>query len=279
LGALLDGLVSGLKNLPDIKIADKPRMADFALWAEACMRAYWKEGTFLEAYRANLKASVELVLESSPVGEAARLFMATKTEWTGTASELLPLLTALIGQQAAKEKTWPRYANVLSGKLRRAAPALRKTGIHIAFDRGGHASTRTITIVTRTRPEQAGKSSSASSASSAAEQKPNRSGSDDVDDMPRMADDTQTMCRRSADDPIGGNPLENNDTDNADGADAVLRHRSVRAISTTPEARRELPIADANGATRVCCDHCGRPADSQPLRIVGGDVEEETWTL
>jgi hypothetical protein len=91
-------------------------MADFALWAEACTRAYWKQGTFLEAYRANLASSVELVLEANPVGEAVRLFMANKFEWTGTASGLLPLLTALVGEQAAKEQGWPKRANVLSGK-------------------------------------------------------------------------------------------------------------------------------------------------------------------
>ena len=138
LGALLDGLVSGLKNLATVRISDKPRMADFALWAEACTRAYWKEGTFLEAYRANLASSVELVLEANPVGEAVRLFMSNKTEWTGTASVLLPLLAALVGEQATKEQGWPKRANVLSGKLRRAAPALRKVGIHIVFGRGGH---------------------------------------------------------------------------------------------------------------------------------------------
>ena len=42
---------AGLNNLSSIKIADKPRMADFALWAEACTRAYWRAGTFIKAYR------------------------------------------------------------------------------------------------------------------------------------------------------------------------------------------------------------------------------------
>jgi hypothetical protein len=136
LGALLDGLVSGLKNLATVHITDKPRMADFALWAEACTRAYWPTGTFLQAYRSNLAGSVELVLEANPVGEAIRLFMADKTEWSGTASVLLPLLTTLVGEQAAKDQGWPKRANVLSGKLRRAAPSLRKVGIHIVFERG-----------------------------------------------------------------------------------------------------------------------------------------------
>ena len=70
LGASLDGLVAGLKNLPEVKIVDKPRMADFVLWAEACTRAYWPAGTFVEAYRRSQAASVQPVLEASTVGSA-----------------------------------------------------------------------------------------------------------------------------------------------------------------------------------------------------------------
>jgi hypothetical protein len=251
MGALLDGLVAGLRNLSSVTISDKPRMADFALWAEACTRAYWKEGTFLEAYRANLAASVDLVLESSPVGEAVRLFMAKRIGWEGTASELLPLLTAMVGERVSKEKDWPKYANVLSGKLRRAAPALRKTGIHIAFDRDGHAAIRTITIEARTtEPGHTGKSSSASSASSAAEQKPSRAnglGADDADGMQTMADDAPTACRRPADDAIvGANPLKGNEADGADDADGVSPYR-LGAIRSDIESILEELAARGDG--------------------------------
>ena len=238
MGALFDGISSGLKHLADIKITNKPRMADFALWAEACTRAYWKEGTFLEAYRANLDASVELVLESSPVGEAVRLFMARKTEWTGTSSDLLSLLTALIGEQAAKEQNWPRRANLFSGKLRRAAPALRKTGVHITFERGGHASTRTIKIVARSKSELSRKSSSAPSALPATEQKfsgPDDLGAGDEDDMPTMANEVQTMA---ADTTVCTNSLEDNDGDDTDAADDDLR--SFTANRNVPSANEAI---------------------------------------
>jgi hypothetical protein len=64
----------------------------------------------------------------------------------------LPLLTGVVTEQAAREKSWPKRADVLSGKLRRVAPALRRTGIHVTFDRSGH--TRTIHIEARAAPEQ-----------------------------------------------------------------------------------------------------------------------------
>jgi hypothetical protein len=143
LGALLDGLVAGLNNLSSVKIPEKPRMADFALWAEACTRAYWRAGRFMKAYRENLAASVELVLEASTVGTAVRRFMQTREEWSGTAQELLGLLTPLVGEQVSREREWPKRPNTLSGKLKRAAPALRKVGIHVTRGgRAGHAGER-----------------------------------------------------------------------------------------------------------------------------------------
>src|SRR5262249_47247653 len=74
-GWLLDGLVAGLLNLADVKIDAKPRMADFARWAEACSLAYWPAGTFMRAYRGNIADATEVVIEASPVGDAVRRFM------------------------------------------------------------------------------------------------------------------------------------------------------------------------------------------------------------
>ena len=66
---------------------------------------------------------------------------------------------ALIGEPANKKKS-----NALSGKLRRAAPPLRKIGIHIDFVREGHDSTKVITIKARGQPQGDSKTSPASSA-------------------------------------------------------------------------------------------------------------------
>jgi hypothetical protein len=125
-------------------------LADFALWAEACTRAYWRAGTFMKAYRENLAASVELVLEASTVGSAVRRFMQTREEWSGTAQELLGLLTPLVGEQVSREREWPKRPNTHSGKLKRAASALRKIGIDVTLGvRAGHAGERIVTIEKR----------------------------------------------------------------------------------------------------------------------------------
>jgi energy-coupling factor transporter ATP-binding protein EcfA2 len=224
LGALLDGVVTGLRDLAATHIADKPRMADFALWAEACTRAYWPAGTFLAAYRANLAASVDLVLEASPVGEAVQLFMADRTAWEGTASALLPLLTGVVTEQAAREKSWPKRADVLSGKLRRVAPALRRTGIHVAFDRSGH--TRTIHIEARAAPEQQCKTASQVSQVSPSGRNPSKSNG-----QGRDANDAVMTPRDAAMTPAfeGGviaNSLETHANDGSDANDAVLHPQS-----------------------------------------------------
>jgi hypothetical protein len=201
-------------------MADKPRMADFALWAEACTRAYWPAGTFLAAYRANLAASVDLVLEASPVGEAVQFFMANRTAWEGTASALLPLLTSVLPEQAAREKSWPKRADVLSGKLRRVAPALRRTGIHVAFDRSGH--TRTIHIETRAAPEQQGETASQASPLWEKPSKNNGQGHDADDAAMTPRDGAMTPASQGG---VTANPLEataNDANDANDGNDAVL---------------------------------------------------------
>ncbi len=175
LGALLDGLVAGLANLSTIAMPDKPRMADFALWGEACTRAYWPAGTFLAAYRESLANSVELVLEGNVVASMVRRFMIGKTEWEGHASDLLPLLTDMVGEQAARDKGWPKRPNGLSGKLRRAAPTLRKVGIHVENIRAGHGGQRTVNITARSAgPEQRAKTSSPLPPSSPAESEPSK---------------------------------------------------------------------------------------------------------
>jgi hypothetical protein len=145
LGVLLDAVVEGLRRLPDTHLPQLPRMADFALWATACETALWPAGTFWSAYCGNRNEVVEGVIDADTVASAVRTVMAERTEWTGTASDLLGALTE-VGERIAKSKTWPDSPRALSGRLRRAATFLRKVGIEVAFEREGRARTRVIRI-------------------------------------------------------------------------------------------------------------------------------------
>ncbi len=135
LGVLLDAVVQGMRMLPQIRLDRLPRMADFALWATACETAFWPSGTFWAAYCGNRDEAVVGVIEADPVAEAVSAIMAARTEWTGTASDLLGALGGAAGETQRKAKSWPDSPRALAGRLRRAATFLRKVGIEIAFGR------------------------------------------------------------------------------------------------------------------------------------------------
>lgn len=90
-GALLDVVAHGLRRLPETQLDKLPRMADFALWAMACETALWPAGTFGRAYSGNRDEAVENVIDADPVATAVCVMMAARTEWAGTASDLLVL--------------------------------------------------------------------------------------------------------------------------------------------------------------------------------------------
>jgi hypothetical protein len=222
LGALLDTVAQGLKRLPETRLEKLPRMADFALWATACETALWPTGTFWSAYCGNRDEAVEGVIDADPIAAAVRAIMATRTEWTGTASDLLGALAEAAGERIAKSKTWPDNPRALAGRLRRAATFLRKIGIEIGFGREGRARTRTIHIVTtpsQTAPENAGARSSASSVPSAPALKLNSANSFAASGLRTVADPADGLTDGNIS-TVRANPLKTNGETHADDADA-----------------------------------------------------------
>jgi hypothetical protein len=183
LGALCSAVAHGLRTEKTLKIDALPRMANFYRWATACEGALWPKGTFAAAFEANALGATEDVIESDKAAFQLRLFMIERGEWDGTATQLLVELVAYVrrpvreaeaayakatepGKYAdraevekaaadlreAREKArdtlsegWPKAANALSGKLKRASPALRKTGIVIEWPTR-HDGPKTIKI-------------------------------------------------------------------------------------------------------------------------------------
>jgi hypothetical protein len=147
LGALLDGVAHGLRELPKTKLQSKPRMADFAQWAAACEGALDLPCKFEQAYSDNRAQATETVIEANPVADAVRSLMTKQNMWRGTATDLLEDLGYVAGPTIRYSRHWPRAAHILSGRLRRAATFLRKIGIDIDFGaREGHASNKIIRI-------------------------------------------------------------------------------------------------------------------------------------
>jgi hypothetical protein len=122
-------------------------MADFAKWATACETAIWPAGTFMHAYNANRADVVDTVIEADPVATAVLSFMEPRTEWGGTASDLLGALSLLVSEAERRDKRWPKAPNRLSGNLNRQKTFLRQVGISITTSRqAGGARTRVIHI-------------------------------------------------------------------------------------------------------------------------------------
>jgi hypothetical protein len=222
LGVLLDAVAKGLAELPRIRLDKLPRMADFALWATACETALWPSGTFWSAYCGNRDEAVDGVIEADPIAAAVRAVMTTRTEWTGTASELLGALAELSGERVAKAKTWPDSPRALAGRLRRAATFLRKIGIDIGFEREGRARTRVIHITTTAHPaspETQGPQPSASSVPSV--DRPKVNAAKDLASLGlRPVGDGADRSTGGAASTVRANPLNSNGATDAVGADA-----------------------------------------------------------
>ena len=240
LDVLLDAVVEGLRRLPVTRLLKLPRMADFALWTTACESALWPAGTFWSAYCGNRDEAVEGVIDADPIGAAVRAMMATRTEWTGTASDLLGALGEMAGERIVKSKTWPDGPRALAGRLRRGATFLRKIGIEIGFDREGRARTRVIRITTTpfpVAPAAAEVRPSAPSAVSATMSKSNPANGfapAPLRTVANTADGPEDVRGQSGAEIVRANSLKSKAGDAADGADANRPPQSAPEKAAAP---------------------------------------------
>jgi hypothetical protein len=147
LGALLDAVAMALRNKGTVKLATKPRMADFATWIVAAEPALgWSAGKFLAAYGANRSRSNTSVLDAAVLAVPILALVEAEGIWFGTARELLETLEQerFTNDKTRKKREWPSSPRKLSGDLRRLAPNLRKLGIEVKFaeDLGPEGHTR-----------------------------------------------------------------------------------------------------------------------------------------
>jgi hypothetical protein len=156
LGALLDMVAHGLRELPNTPREDYPRMADFAQWAKSCEGAVWEADTFNHAYRANRRKATIDVIEADMVADAIRLLV-TKAQpyWDGTTRQLLNALSELVGERASQSKEWPSVPRALTDRLDKAKAVLRRIGIDIRY--GGRRSRGRVIKVTLQTLQQGGK--------------------------------------------------------------------------------------------------------------------------
>jgi len=145
LGAILDLAASVKSKIPFVRLETKPRMADFARILAAVDETLGTDG--LKHYLDKQKSLATDSLSSD-------LFMSSliehiTTPYTGTSADLLQLLVP-----DKPQKGWPTTARVVTQRLHRHAPALRKSGWTVTNDDGhNHRHALTWTINPPDRPE------------------------------------------------------------------------------------------------------------------------------
>ncbi len=147
LGALLDAVVTGLRNFNGVKLDRLPRMADFAKWVTACEPGLGlTPGTFMKAYAGNREAAVEVALESDLVAQAVTALINDEPdEIVTTAMGLLHRLNGRRGD-GKPPKGWPGTPKGLGTALRRLAPNLRAAGYEVSFWREPKTRRRLIRV-------------------------------------------------------------------------------------------------------------------------------------
>jgi hypothetical protein len=141
-GAMLDAVCSGIRNVDTVDLPFTPRMADFARWGVAVEQSLgFEPGTFLAAYQRNLADANAAALESSPIAWTVYQFLQEQPDkvWCGTFLRLLQTITEFVemrevrGPQSLvrKQPRWPKSANALSAEIARVEPNLRKLGIEV----------------------------------------------------------------------------------------------------------------------------------------------------
>ena len=148
LGALLTALSQTLAQ-PRPTPETLPRMADYALFAIASEKALGlKEGEFIATFEESREQSRQIVIESSPVGEAiVRLMEATPLIWKGTISQLLKDLENHTDEATYRSRYFPKASNMLSRQLKRLTPDLKALGLEVKEGiRSNNKETRSIVI-------------------------------------------------------------------------------------------------------------------------------------
>ena len=146
LGTLLEAAVAGLRNLPQVRLDQLPRMADFAIWVSACEKGLEMEaGEALASYRANCDEAHNLALEASPLYQP--LAELVREGFTGTVAELLARVNCMVSEGMRRSVRWPKAPNALGNALRRMASDLRSAGIELQFSRNDVQGRRMVSVV------------------------------------------------------------------------------------------------------------------------------------
>lgn len=149
LGAIFSAVSGAIREYPNIRLSEYPRMADFTRWGCAIAKTLgYTQEEFLEAYYQSIERQNEEAIEASPVGTAIIAFIEEQygNAWEGTASDLLTELEKMAEKLKVniKSRDWPKDPVWLSRRIQLIHANLMEQGIEVIRD--DKARPRRLTI-------------------------------------------------------------------------------------------------------------------------------------
>ncbi|GAA4098793.1 DUF3854 domain-containing protein [Actinomadura miaoliensis] len=151
LASLFDLLAQVLKALPDVRLTERPRMADFArVLAAVDHITGWST---LKHYTDGARNAVADVLEGEPFAQAV-VELVCEAGPDGVKLTAQQILDTVRTPERLPKK-WPRDATRAGGQLKRLAPALRTIGVEFTEKRDGRGRFYVLTASEELRNNRA----------------------------------------------------------------------------------------------------------------------------
>jgi hypothetical protein len=132
LGALFDALAGALRERHTVKLEERPRLADWGLYAAALYESQgWGVKQFVEDWQQVEKTQQQGTLDGSIVAQAVILYMKDKDHVELSAAKLHAALESRAEDDLdlKDDKTWPKTGRTLWKKIREVTPLLEAHGI------------------------------------------------------------------------------------------------------------------------------------------------------
>lgn len=273
LGALFDALAGALKERHTVKLAERPRLADWGLYAAALYESQgWGVQTFLEDWKGVEETQHQGTLDGSIVAQAVILYLKDKDRVELSASKLHSAIEdrAEDDLDLKDDKTWPKTGRTLWKRIREVTPLLEVHGIR-AYRKPDNRAGRPIVLDTdfNDGPDDQGGANYAKTTDDNADD--NRGSDDNADD---------NFGTSSGDTPHNHKGSDDNGSNGRYFGDSLAFHTSDRkekeregestpdlsSAASEPPGRR-LTEEEAYRVQRLMAD--GRPAAEARAEVLG----------
>jgi hypothetical protein len=150
LGLVFDALAGALRERHTVKLEERPRLADWGLYAAALYESQgWGIETFLEDWKSVEESQHQGTLDGSIVAQAVIFYMKDKDRVELSAAKLHAAIQ-MRGEDDLNlldDKTWPKTGRTLWKKIREVTPLLEVHGIR-AYRKNDNRAGRPIVLDT-----------------------------------------------------------------------------------------------------------------------------------